>query len=642
MSLAYACDILRDSGSGGRADLRCRLVDARKVGEPSSCLSFRVRGTFIEFDTGSDSSSSHAKSEPAADFTWRTRFGEEQTNLRSVGPHGQSKPNTPVAFEVKQQTPNRSNLQAQDSGLPVCSPEVEQVNIGVPQFPHGASHLRGSACSEPSGKLSSSDQGGQVCIENTSRAALKLNSVATPQQTCSDSQSVILEGCSAMDIIQHQVGQSMYKVASCVVNNVQRRLETIIEFIVRGCDVAARTVISKLQAIPTMVHNFLEARIKSAKAEIHHRVQSMAWDPSGTLKGSFVGCERHGIEIRAISAEVKHEAREAVKRAALECCAHAMQQFVSIVAILKQPLRGKLVSAIGGEADVLGFNAALAQTAALELLIDGQCTQQTAAEPWPDPVFSAGTPTAKARVRNGVVTQQLPLAEVLNQEQVPNPGSIGHPHLCRRVCIYFAMGACTNGQDCGFCHMPHPERIMRLNRRNRAILEGKPFSELIILLVPILKRKILCLQAADEGGGNARVHQQHVDSMVDASQVKLGALLDSLLDLAVARDGPSQHVACVAEAVAVQHSVCSGCCNGHIRSNQSHINFATRTDLNCRRRNDSLKAALESMSIRNLLTTLQRVSPPDAEEERNIMALVFHDLWGHFPTDLANSEDAHF
>ena len=31
------------------------------------------------------------------------------------------------------------------------------------------------------------------------------------------------------------------------------------------------------------------------------------------------------------------------------------------------------------------------------------------------------------------------------------PGSVGHPELCRRPCIYFAAGQCRNSADCNFC-----------------------------------------------------------------------------------------------------------------------------------------------------------------------------------------------
>eukprot|EP00445_Apocalathium_hangoei_P021785 CAMPEP_0203912232 /NCGR_PEP_ID=MMETSP0359-20131031/53322_1 /ASSEMBLY_ACC=CAM_ASM_000338 /TAXON_ID=268821 /ORGANISM="Scrippsiella Hangoei, Strain SHTV-5" /LENGTH=117 /DNA_ID=CAMNT_0050838123 /DNA_START=18 /DNA_END=368 /DNA_ORIENTATION=+ len=38
-------------------------------------------------------------------------------------------------------------------------------------------------------------------------------------------------------------------------------------------------------------------------------------------------------------------------------------------------------------------------------------------------------------------------------EVVPSlgPGSIGHPQLCDRPCLYFAKNECANGMDCEYC-----------------------------------------------------------------------------------------------------------------------------------------------------------------------------------------------
>jgi len=79
--------------------------------------------------------------------------------------------------------------------------------------------------------------------------------------------------------------------------------------------------------------------------------------------------------------------------------------------------------------------------------------------------------------------------------QADNPGSIGHPNLCPRACLYFAAGNCANGKDCGFCHMPHPKRPVRLDKRHREALRRIPFSELIEMMLPLLKSKARSLSA---------------------------------------------------------------------------------------------------------------------------------------------------
>ena len=35
------------------------------------------------------------------------------------------------------------------------------------------------------------------------------------------------------------------------------------------------------------------------------------------------------------------------------------------------------------------------------------------------------------------------------------PGSLGHPHFCRRPCVLLALGQCRSGTACKFCHLVH-------------------------------------------------------------------------------------------------------------------------------------------------------------------------------------------
>jgi len=70
-----------------------------------------------------------------------------------------------------------------------------------------------------------------------------------------------------------------------------------------------------------------------------------------------------------------------------------------------------------------------------------------------------------------------------------NPGSLGHPHFCERICHYAAEGRCTNGTECSFCHMPHPEKQVHLDKRNRMMLQAMSYCERAAILLPILEQK---------------------------------------------------------------------------------------------------------------------------------------------------------
>ncbi|CAE8709597.1 unnamed protein product [Polarella glacialis] len=70
-----------------------------------------------------------------------------------------------------------------------------------------------------------------------------------------------------------------------------------------------------------------------------------------------------------------------------------------------------------------------------------------------------------------------------------NPGSVGHPELCPRPCLYVSAGRCENGEQCNFCHYAHSKRPSHLDKRNRALLKELPVSESLFLLIPLLEVK---------------------------------------------------------------------------------------------------------------------------------------------------------
>lgn len=82
-----------------------------------------------------------------------------------------------------------------------------------------------------------------------------------------------------------------------------------------------------------------------------------------------------------------------------------------------------------------------------------------------------------------------------SEEAEPGPpslGSIGHEWgLCRRPCIYhLSCGTCTKGADCGFCHMPHGERVPKLDKQQRTVLQELGAGELLALVLEPLRAKV--------------------------------------------------------------------------------------------------------------------------------------------------------
>eukprot|EP00439_Symbiodinium_sp_Y106_P037546 s6453_g4.t1 len=54
----------------------------------------------------------------------------------------------------------------------------------------------------------------------------------------------------------------------------------------------------------------------------------------------------------------------------------------------------------------------------------------------------------------------------------PSQGSRGHPDLCNRPCIFFVSGSCHLGSTCGHCHLAHPQRAARLDKRQRVAVQA--------------------------------------------------------------------------------------------------------------------------------------------------------------------------
>lgn len=74
--------------------------------------------------------------------------------------------------------------------------------------------------------------------------------------------------------------------------------------------------------------------------------------------------------------------------------------------------------------------------------------------------------------------------------EMVNEGSVGHPFLCSRPCLYFVSGTCANGGSCAFCHMRHPKRAAHLDKKHRDILRALPVARAKALMLPVIWQKV--------------------------------------------------------------------------------------------------------------------------------------------------------
>ena len=112
-----------------------------------------------------------------------------------------------------------------------------------------------------------------------------------------------------------------------------------------------------------------------------------------------------------------------------------------------------------------------------------------------EPLFQAWTPGPEVFFTNDIPVEKMPsMSSVSTQESQQteskcNPGSAGHPELCRRPCIYFAMGQCTNQGDCNFCHLPHNNRSSTLDKGQRQLIKEMSRHEFLSMLLRSLRGK---------------------------------------------------------------------------------------------------------------------------------------------------------
>ncbi|CAE7608156.1 unnamed protein product [Symbiodinium natans] len=85
----------------------------------------------------------------------------------------------------------------------------------------------------------------------------------------------------------------------------------------------------------------------------------------------------------------------------------------------------------------------------------------------------------------GVVV--LPVAP---RRRIFNIGSIAHPQVCRRPCMFFLAGQCRNGVDCGFCHLPHNYRPIVPDQFQRSCMRKASLAELTVVVLEHLEVKL--------------------------------------------------------------------------------------------------------------------------------------------------------
>ncbi|CAJ1356990.1 unnamed protein product [Effrenium voratum] len=143
----------------------------------------------------------------------------------------------------------------------------------------------------------------------------------------------------------------------------------------------------------------------------------------------------------------------------------------------------------GSRATMLSVGALAVRAQQLHTML--RLKQAPVRELWSDVADSdateASSQTASEECKEPKTEPVEPVSPQLGQW--PSVGSLRHPEICRRPCMYFVAGACSNGAQCDYCHLPHDQRPTHLDKRQRELLNGFSEPQLIALLLRYLEAK---------------------------------------------------------------------------------------------------------------------------------------------------------
>lgn len=194
---------------------------------------------------------------------------------------------------------------------------------------------------------------------------------------------------------------------------------------------------------------------------------------------------------------------------------------------------------------------------------------------------------------------------------VRNPGSRGHPDLCLRPCLYYSQGNCINGNECSFCHLPHPKRPVRFDKLHRESLKRMSFGQFVSIMLPVLKQKARDLDISPEVGGLLSELWAPLEEQVLAGATE-EALADRVLDSPVCNGHGGQGGGLSTWLGSVPSSAISS---------TASVSGSERST-----RRGSFGGALQVMGFRPLLSMLLTKTPENLTDIRSIVEKVLKGI----------------
>lgn len=168
------------------------------------------------------------------------------------------------------------------------------------------------------------------------------------------------------------------------------------------------------------------------------------------------------------------------------------------------------------------FGAQGAEEEILSSTMDAQDTEaDVAMQSW------STAEITESAVTESAVSESNEESDGSNLSCASNPGSVGHPELCRRPCIYFAAGQCRNSADCNFCHLSHAHRSATLDKNQRQMIKELSKHEFLSLLLRCLRNKAAQGQFEEEADEVLKLFEERLNQEVEMES-KVGAKVNNL------------------------------------------------------------------------------------------------------------------
>lgn len=307
---------------------------------------------------------------------------------------------------------------------------------------------------------------------------------------------------TSINEIPEQVGEVLQQSATHLVDEVHDEISVARNLIAtsnagEAHAGAAERAARSIAMVPDMIMASFESSFAKAMSTVRIRVDDMIQD----LEGSNMANEKVVEQMWAIPEEVRQITREAVKEASQESRERVVEQLDCVLHNFSEETTMP---------DAL-WQAKMQIVAKVPKKLPD--TLRAATEAAETNIFQAVKLVQEKGDVSGVVANRVVADTLLRAKVGPslqgagaktlcaqNPGSIGHPELCSRACLYFPLGKCTNGSNCAFCHMTHSKRATHLDKRHREMLRAMDFVERFALMLPILRMKLDSLERGKEVG----------------------------------------------------------------------------------------------------------------------------------------------